>query len=216
MNRFLISVLLMSVVIGCGDKHEKTEPIYEVHYKSLAPDFKIPKAIYEQLEKSLGKDFKGMPEYTYTGLKVQLSADYEGILSHKKIMINLPYGGGVVDLKDYLVGEGSFYLSFPKEQFGKDTEVYSIFYLSEAPKIKIEDEEFGLGCGQWLDLTSKISSLQKIDFLKVNTTEKRYLYVLSGQYVFVLKKGNQFVLTHANIIDSRFDDNLCTKVFKVK
>lgn len=213
-NVLVVSLAINFLFFGCK-KNEEIKP-QKIFFNSLAPDFKIPQKIFQEVKKSMGLDNKTEPEFLFTTLDVQLFSDQKSVLSYPNLVFSLQNGGGQIDLKDYVVGTGSFYLSFPAQQFLDKFNLEFIFYVSNSPKVKIRDEEYGLGCGQMLDLKSKFSDLQKINFLKVNSVDQSYVHVLAGQYIFIFKKGVQYYLTHLNITDSRYEDKLCSSIFKVK
>jgi hypothetical protein len=122
---------------------------------------------------------------------------------------SFPKGGGRLDLKNIITGQGSFYFSFPAEQFTKFPSLVHLYYISQAPAKKIGDEVFGLGCGKWIDIKNKFKNLQKDNFFKLNTTANRYLFALAGHYVLVFRENNQVYLTQLTITDSRFTNELC-------
>lgn len=213
--RFLILVSgLVLLFTSCKKPHE-TKPKIIVN-KSIAADFKMPEALFTEIKKSLGPDSKIEPEYLFTDLEVEIHSDQKNVLSYSSLLFKLTNGGGDVDLKDYVIGEGSFYLYFPPEQFTTKPELSFIFYISDSPKVNIRGEEYGLGCGQWVDLKPKFAKLQERNFLKLNTVDQTYAHVLSGQYVFVFKKGIQYYLTHLNLSDSRYSDKMCSTIFNIK
>jgi hypothetical protein len=210
-----LTILLFSLVLGSCQKPIEGEPRVIVN-NSIATDFKVPTAIFDEIKKQLGPDMKSEPEYIFTDIEVEIKSDQKFVLSQPRYLFKFPNGGGELDLKNYVTGEGSFYLHFPAKQFESKPPLEFLFYLSDAPKKKIRDNEFGLGCGQWVDLKPKFESLQKPDFLKLNTVEQTYVHVLSGQYIFVFKKGIQYQIAHLNIYDSRYRDQMCTALFNVK
>ena len=210
----IILFSLLSLCVACH-RPEEGKPRVIVN-NSLAPDFKIPQQIFTEIKKSLGVDLKIEPEYLFTDVEVDLYSDQKAVLLYPFLQFNLPNGGGALDLKDYVVGDGSFYLSFPEEQFANKPPLEFLFYLSNSPKKKIKDEKYGLGCGQWVDLRPKLRDLQTRTFLKVNSIDHSYAHVLSGQYIFVFKKGIQYYLAHVNVSDSRYNDEMCSNIFTVK
>lgn len=213
--KILIAVLSLTLLFMSCKKAEEAKPKIIVN-KALASDFKVPVAVFDAIKKSMGEGVTIEPEYMFTELEVEIHTDQKNVLSYPRLLFKLPNGGGGIDLKDYVTGEGSFYLRFPPEQFETKPELAFLFYISESPKIKIREEEYGLGCGQFVDLKPKFSKLQDKTFLKLNSTDHTYAHVLSGQYVFVFKKGIQYYLTHLNIFDSRYSDKMCTAVFDIE
>lgn len=205
--------LVILLIYGCT-KHHDPDPVV-VNEKDLATDFKIPKAFVDKIKDSMGKEIHAQPEFIFTNLDVVLLTDQENVLKQPMTRIKLPNGGGKIDLADYVTGQGSFYLSFPSDQFtNPQITLENIYYISDAPQIKIENESYGIGCGKWIEMKPKIKELQTSKFLKLNTFDQRYMYVAAGQYIVVLKRGlSQFFLSHLNLTDSRYTDKLCSSIF---
>jgi hypothetical protein len=102
---------------------------------------------------------------------------------------------------------------FPEEQFkNSEMDLLHLFFVSNSPQTKINNEQFGLGCGKWNDLKSSFKNLQNADYLKLNTNDLRYLKVIAGTYIFVFKKARNLLLTQLTITNSRHTDSLCTQV----
>lgn len=192
---------------------KKEAPEYTVIKINKAPeDFKIPKYILDNVEQKLQDEgVKSAPVYISIPLTVRLMATSDQVLTHQYLEINLDNGGGQIDLKDIITGQGTFALSFPLDQFKEQYQIQNLYYISDVPQKNIDSEKFGIGCDSMIDLSTKIKKLEKNDFLKLNTTDLRYFYVVSGYYVFILKNKNQIYLTHVHITDSRYTDLTCTK-----
>jgi len=205
--------LFILLVCGCT-KHHDPNPVI-VNEKNVATDFKIPKAFIDKIKESMGKEIHTQPEFIFTNLDVVLMTDQENVMKQPVTRIKLPNGGGKIDLADYVTGQGSFYLSFPSDQFNNpQITLENIYYISDVPQVKIENESYGIGCGKWIELKPKIKELQTSQFLKLNTFNQRYMYVAAGQYIVVLKRGlSQFFLSHLNLTDSRYTDKLCSTIF---
>lgn len=213
--KILIAITSLILMLSACEKAIETKPKVILN-NSLANDFKVPEAIFTAIRKNLGEGITIEPEYLFTDLDVEVHTDQKAVLSFSNLLFKLPNGGGAIDLKNYVTGEGSFYLRFPPEQFETKPELAFLFYISDSPKVKIRDEEYGLGCGQWVDLKPKFSKLQDKTFLKLNSVDHTYAHVLSGQYIFVFKKGIQYYLTHLNLFDSRYSDKMCSTIFTIE
>lgn len=213
--KILIAITSLILMLSACEKAIEAKPKVILN-NSLANDFKVPEAIFTAIRKNLGEGITIEPEYLFTDLDVEVHTDQKAVLSFSSLLFKLPNGGGAVDLKNYVTGEGSFYLRFPPEQFETKPELAFLFYISDSPKVKIRDEEYGLGCGQWVDLKPKFSKLQDKTFLKLNSVDHTYAHVLSGQYIFVFKKGIQYYLTHLNLFDSRYSDKMCSTIFTIE
>ena len=120
-----------------------------------------------------------------------------------------PKGGGEINLNQYIKKQGSFFLSFPKEQFEEMPSLSHFYFISKMPKKTIDQEVFGLGCGQWVDLSGSYKKFTKSDFFKLNTTEQRYLYTAAGYYIFVFRKAQNVYLTHLHLYNEDYKDLEC-------
>ncbi len=216
MNSFsLISSLVVFLILsGCKSSQDHEVHYTEVKVEARADDFKVPKKLFDQIETDLVGTAAVQSVYLFTPIEVLLSAESSAVIKNSPTRITFPNGGGKIDLAEYVSGQGSFYISFPKEQFETLPPLEKLYFISDSPKKKIDDEEFGLGCGKFLDIKKQFESMKKNNFLKLNTTDLRYLYVVSGYYIFVFKNNNQIVLTHLHITDSRYPDIFCSSLYK--
>lgn len=207
---FLICILFLS---GCL-KEKKTVEVSTVQIKDLAREVQIPKQIMVQIEDELMAETTSFsPQYILMPLQIQFTSVSENVLAKPILRYELPKGGGDVDLNNVVTGDGSFYMSFPKEQFESLPELSHLYFVSNSPTRSIDGENFGMGCGKLVDLKKSFGKLQKEDFLKLNTTELRYLPVITGRYVLVFRQGNQINLTQLTITDSRYTSELCVGDF---
>ncbi len=202
-------VFLPLLVAGCF-KSSDSGSVETIEVRVVAKEVQIPKILMSDLENEITSDSKTIaPVYMFIPLQVQFSELNDGVLKSPVMRFNLPKGGGNIDLKDVVTGVGSFYLSFPADQFEGKAELIHLYYISNSPVKKIENENFGLGCGRMIDLKKSFGKLQKPDFLKLNTSEQRYLYVTSGRFVFVFKESSRIYMAQLTISDSRYLKELC-------
>lgn len=209
MYRALICASLVFSLLSCSENKQgiQSKPI---EVSEIARDIQVPKSLMLEIEKELTEDSKlSTPVYVFVSLQVALAEKNAGVLKEHTMTINFPKGGGRLDLKDLVTGQGTFYFSFPSEQFSKLPELLHLYYISQAPVKKIDQENFGLGCGKYVDLKKKFKSLQKNNFLKLNTTQLRHLFVLAGHYLFEFRENNQVYLAQLTITDSRYASQLC-------
>lgn len=181
----------------------------EVHKsESISEDIQIPKVIFDTIYKNIRSESSSAePVYLFQPLEVVVESKSSAVMgSHKFIFAN---GGGRIDLKSIINGQGSFYFYFPEEQFLKLPELESLYYVSDYPKTVIDGETFGIGCSSWVDLKKQFSQLTQPNKLVLNTTTQRYLYVAGGYYVFVFRKGNQVYLSHLYLADSSYENLKC-------
>lgn len=212
---FRLTIFLF-FISGCF-KSQTLPPMQRVEVQTVAKEVKIPKIIMTNLEEELTKESKTIaPIYLFMPIEVQFNEASSGVLKHPHIRFNLPKGGGSLDLKNIISSTGSFYMSFPPEQFEDASEntpnLLHLYYISNSPIKKIDGENFGLGCGKIIDLKKSFDKLQESYFLKLNTSGLRYLYVTAGRYIFVFKQSLKVYMTQLTITDSRYNDELCMGV----
>lgn len=200
------------ILVSCSSHHE-SESIQKIEIKEVSEDIKLPLNLFKEFEKELSEEFKSVgPVFIFMPLQVQFNEieHGRGVLKDAKIQFDFEKGGGKVDLKEVVSGKGSFYMSFPAEQFASTLEVIHFYYVSQSPVKKIHGEEFGMGCGKWIDLKESFKKFTKPRALKYNTTQQRYLHVMAGHYVLIMKQSNQIYLSQLTLTDSRFPNDLCT------
>ena len=211
--RYCIFASLALLTLSSCTKSEVHSEITLIEINDLAQEQQIPKVLLQKLDEQFKDEFKSSPPiYSFLPLTVSIHSDQNDVLKRKKYVYKFPKGGGEVDLRDIVVGEGSFYLYFPEEQFTKENELVALYFVSRSPQVDIEGEKFGLGCGKWTDLKNNFSKLQKPDFLKLNTHSLRYLRVVGGMFIFIFKNGRNIQLTQLTVADSRHVDEMCVEV----
>ncbi len=204
-----IIILAVFFIFACHPQTEN-QNVNKVEIEKIAIEQQVPKNIMKQLDEELKEEFKTIaPLYAFLPLRVLFSEDQPGVILKKETEYNFTKGGGELDLKEIVVGEGSFYMSFPAEQFDENNDLLHLYFVSNSPSTTIDNELFGLGCGKWNDLKSNFKKLQNPKFLKLNTHQLRYLRVLAGTYVFVFKQAKNIYLTQLTLTDSRHSNQLC-------
>lgn len=205
---FLLLIICFAA-FSCTQHHGQSE-LAKIDIQQLAHEVQIPGKVMSNIENEINGDTKGIsPVYVFLPLSVRFDEIQDSVLSRAHIQYNFPKGGGELDLKDLVTGFGSFYMSFPAEQFNKKPALMHIYYVSDSPIKKIDGDNFGLGCGRFVDLKKSFSKLQQEDFLKLNTSDLRYLYVTAGRYIFVFRQASQVYITQLTITDSRYKNELC-------
>jgi hypothetical protein len=206
--RFILFLSFL-FLISCSSDNSATQPTL-IEINEIASEQQIPKQLLAELDAELAEEFKSTaPFYSFIPITVQFEELQLGVLTRPKLQYNFPKGGGAIDLKNVVAAEGSFFMSFPEIQFNDEHDLLHIFFISNSPKTIIQGETFGLGCGKWNDLKQSFSKLKQHDYLKVNTNNLRYLRVLAGTYIFILRQGKNIFLTQLTLTDSRHSNELC-------
>ncbi len=219
MKQILLVIILFSILTTSCSFHDesKKQTVSTINVAEVAKDIKLPRNLFKEFERELAEEFKTIgPVFVYVPLDVQFNQKVgQKILRDSPLLFRFEKGGGQIDLKEVVDGVGSFYMSFPSKQFSSTAELVHLFYISQSPVKVIGEENFGLGCGKWIDIKSSFTKLQNSEFLKLNTTGQRYLHVLAGHYVFVFKQTNQISLTQLTVTDSRYPNELCTSLAQI-
>ncbi len=209
-----VTLCLLGGLIACTKPGNfRTESPQVIKVDELPMDFKIPANIWELIEKT-GEEKStaeaGNIGIFHSSVRLFLTEKNSHILQNPAYIIDLPRGGGVVDLAQYLSGQqGSFYMGFelpPEFQEGKN---FKAIYISMARKRKLGDRVFGAGCNQYFDITSKFLEMMKTEGIKANTTRQRHVTVLAGHYIFSVMKDNRIYITQVTITDSKNKNLLC-------
>ena len=212
MIKFLSTLFLLFSINSCTDSISKNPP-QVITIQEVPADFLMPKQLIKIVEDELLLDSKILaPVFSYVPLQVLFSEKTPSTLISPNVIFNLPKGGGQIDYQKLVSGTGSFFMSFPKDQFKGIPDLAHLYFISLTPKLKIGEEEFGIGCGKWLDLRAQFSDLQKVDFLNLNTSDNRHILVTAGHYIFVFRHLNQVYLTQLTILDSKNKSFLCPQL----
>ena len=109
-KRFL---LLPLILLGCH-KSQDNLAVTRIEIDEVAQEQQIPKALMGQIDEELKEEFKTTPPlYSFMPLTVAFKQDQNGVLKNPITEFSFPKGGGALDMKDFVTGEGSFYMYFP-------------------------------------------------------------------------------------------------------
>ncbi len=207
-----MTVFLFLSLVSCTNSVVNNLP-QVITIQEIPADFLIPKQLIKIIEDELLLESKILaPVFSYIPLQVLFSEKTQSTLISPTVRFELPKGGGQIDLQTLVKGKGSFFMSFPKHQFKGLPEIAHLYFISLTPKLKIGEEEFGIGCGKWLDLRGQFSDLQKVDFLNLNSSDNRHISVTAGHYVFVFRNLNQVYLTQVTLTDSKNKSLFCPQL----
>ncbi len=219
----IVWLLILSLTLMACEKHpEKDHGIAEkITVDEIADDFKVPVKMWDDVETDpvgLGEkkiepseNEEGMNRNTilFSPVTVILKEHNEDVLTHSEIRIELPRGGGKIDLSKYLGSRpGSFFVKFEWPEWTEPGDLKS-FYVSQARKRKIDGDVYGVGCNKYLEITGLISKGNEKTGLKVNTTRDRHITTIGGHFVFSNKKGRQIFMTQVTFSDSKNSGLFC-------
>lgn len=212
--RTLFAFTLCLTLLACTKPASfRTENPQTFQIDAIPADFKMPAGVWELIEKQADEksaEAASPPGIFYSSVKLFLTEKNPKILRAPSIVIDLPRGGGLVDLADYLTGEqGSFYVGFELPEEFQDGQNIRAIYLSRARKRKLDHRVYGAGCNQYLDITPKFLEMMKSEGLKVNTSRQRHVTVLGGHFIFSVMKDNRIYITQVTLTDSRHRNLFC-------
>lgn len=208
------------VLTACKGHHDEHDMRSEVQLADATDDVKIPASLWELLEEKAGPVEKKAEvnfatveksaSYVFTPIKVFLDEKNDGVLKKPKMDLLFARGGGTIDMADFVTSQrGSFFVKFDLAEEMKGQKDLKVFFVSGAKKRKINEEVLGAGCNTYFDLTKKFDGNFIKQALKVNTTRDRHVSVLSGTFVFSVKKESQIYISQVSFTDSRNKHLLC-------
>jgi hypothetical protein len=145
----------------------------------------------------------------FSTIKLVLIEKNEGVLVHPAIEIDLPRGGGLIDLAKYM-GEktGTFFVKFDFRPI-ENAEPTTIHYSSQSRKRKLEGKIIGSGCGVFVDVKDYVLKSEKSGGIMLNTQRNRHLSVLGGTFIFSTKNDRENYLSQITFTDSRYPQYFC-------
>lgn len=186
---------------------------FDLDYKIVdtPQDVLIPSSIWDKLAVVNAK-----PQIVFVPMKVMLREKTKGVLKAPSIRLQMPRGGGQVDLAQYITDkQGSFYVKFGWDEDPKN-EKTKVFFVSRARKRKVDGEEIGAGCKSYFNVAGAITKAQKKDGLLVNTTRLRYLSVIGGTFIFATEEGRELRLSQATFTDKSKPEYFCKAELKTE
>ncbi len=151
------------------------------------------------------------PSFLFSGVNVYLTEKNPKVLNSPSFKIELPKGGGTIDLASYVGKQiGSFYVGFEFPEWGQITGFKGIF-VSHALKRNIRGNIHGAGCNKYIDISTQFQKNMKSDGLKVNTLDARHSTVLGGNFIFSAQKGIEHFITQVTFTDSSNKRLFCIK-----
>lgn len=195
---------------------EKVAPVIEIEdvveeepgaiqVRETPSEVMIPSSLWEQIY----SDPQSKPHLTFVPLKVQLKEKNSGILTKEEIVIQLPRGGGEIDLAQFVkTKQGSFYVKFYFDQ-KVSAEKSFVYFVSRNRKRRVDGELLGSGCRSYFDVKNYLTKSEKTGGLLLNTTRLRHLSVLGGTFVFAHVIGKEVRLSQITFKDSKNPKYFC-------
>lgn len=196
----------------------RAEEVAQRNARMSSRDVKVPKALVEKIEKAY-KGFLGKLEGAREGadlkrslinVNVKLTQKHHAAL-FEDALIRMPTGGGVIDLSDSVSPlRGAFNVSFElTDMHGEVLTPSRIFFVSHAKTRIVGGEEYGDGCGRFMEITTAYHKKWGKSGLEVYSADQRYLSVLGGTFLFIGFSKEALSVASVSFTDSRYPGLLC-------
>ncbi len=226
-----LAFLISSIVMANGDGHEASgtqaaehaapviaiEEVIEdepgaIQVRQSPDEIMIPGSIWEHIY----SDEKNKPHLTFVPLRVQMREKNPGVLSQEVSVIQLPRGGGEIDLSHFVKDKkGSFFVQFTFDK-NVSPEKSFVYFVSRNRKRKVDGEILGSGCKSYYDIKKYIAKTDKAGGILLNTTRLRHLSVLGGTFIFANVIGKEVRLSQVTFTDSKNAKYFCDTKAEVK
>ena len=158
----------------------------------------------KKVEKKVIDNFTILP----TAVDVELRNGKLNILKDSvNHRLSFPEGGGVLDLFDYVKRKGQFHLRF-QPHLSNDND-FHVLYVSDSPGKRVNEQQWGNGCGNIYDLSKNYEILMGGEGLLLTTAKKHYLHLLAGTFVFFQLVEEKMYLGYIRLKDSRYPQFNC-------
>jgi hypothetical protein len=224
----LIFIFWIFMALNACTQKAEVSP-YEFNIKkisNLPEDIVVPSKVWDLLEfkePNLNKSHAGTKaesheesksaiqsgEITGSEVNIYLYDKNPGVVIGSAVKIELPKGGGKIDLADYISDvSGSFYFRIEYPAFAGSS-AQRVVFQSKARKRRLDEKLWGAGCDQILDITSLFLKTMSKDGLKVNSNRQRHVTVLGGTFFLSAKTEGGFSVAQVTIQDSKHQSLFC-------
>jgi hypothetical protein len=214
-----ISKAALLILVWTGQSLIAEEPLTLVDRpaRNSSRDTKIPQSLVKKLESDyhafLVKNEVSQKENIkrkLLNISAELTQKKPSAL-HENARIVTPLGGGVVDLSEFVTPvRGAFSMKIlAHKEDGSDPGNLRVFYVSKAKTRVIDGDEYGAGCGKYMEITSYYNKRNSRRGFDLYTAAQRYLSVVGGTFVIVDFEKDALHVGSLTFMDSRYPDLLC-------
>ena len=217
----LIKVALALIFLSFGVFASEKLHMAEHSARSSSRDTKIPRALVKRMEEDyrifLTKNkpiAKVEIRRKLLDLSVGLTQKSTSAL-HENARVGAPTGGGVIDFSELVTPlRGAFWLKIvvrKEKDADSEPENLRVFFVSGAKARTLDGEEFGAGCGKFMEITSTFRKKNgaKDPGFELYTSDQRYLSVMGGTVVAFVFEDDALFVGSLTFTDSRYPDLLC-------
>lgn len=176
----------------------------------------IPKGLIAEIEEAYRQSLKAHEKPAdkinrkLLNVRVDLTQDEHRVLQGPT-RIDTPLGGGEVDLSQVLTPMiGQFDMKIEVlDDLGHSIKPDRVYFVSHSVRRKIDDKEFGAGCGVYMNVTDYFRQRMKRSGFELYTAAQRYLPVIRGTFVLVGFLPDSLRMASLTFDDSRYPDGRC-------
>jgi len=186
--------------------------------KQSSRDVQIPLSLVTLIEREYRAFLKASQRPDTEGLKrklmdvsVELRQKRVAAL-HEDVRVNTPLGGGIIDLAEFVTPlRGAFQMRIKPHVSNNHASIADlrVFFVSQAKNRSIAGEEYGAGCGKFMEITSYFTQKMAGRGFDLYTADQRYISVLGGTFVMVSFDKEALKVASVSFQDSRFPELMC-------
>ncbi|MCB0377035.1 MAG: hypothetical protein KDD33_00955 [Bdellovibrionales bacterium] len=216
----LLGIFIFAILVGAQEEadpgaSQADEKWVSQKIETSSRNIQVPRELWVRIKESLKNDgvkaevidnFSIYP----TSVQVELIGEEgdEALRDNKNYQLLLVDGGGTLDLFEYINGKGAFRIRVVANLV--DEGPVHLLYVSHSPGRKMDDAQWGNGCGNIFDLSQVMSQISGEKGMLVTTSKRHYMHLMAGIYVFYQIVGDQLFLGYVRLTDSRYPQFSCS------
>ncbi len=208
----LLGLSLLSLPLSASEPAMKERPA-----RQSSRDVKVPRALVAQIEKEYRQFLAQNDVPVKEGLRRRLMnvnvelTQRKPIALHEDVRVVTPLGGGVVDLAEFVTPlRGAFKVRIkPLDDKSEPIDNVRVFFVSRTPARRIDRDDFGAGCGKYMEISKYYNETMQGAGSEVFTADQRYLSVLGGTFVIVAFEKEELQVGSVSFTDSRYPERFC-------
>jgi hypothetical protein len=215
----LLLLMLIPALVWASEEtgHGGDTQLTERPAKQSSRDVKIPRALVSRLEREYRDYLTQQQVVLKDGIKrklINVSAEMtqkRPVALHENVRVVTPLGGGVIDLAEFVTPlRGGFQLKLKaKGDDGHEMSNLRVFFVSQAKPRILAGEEFGAGCGKFMEITTFYNDKMSGSGFELFSSDRRYASVLGGTFVLVNFEKESLGVASVSFTDSRYPELFC-------
>jgi hypothetical protein len=205
------------ILLGVAILSFSARAMFDAPARASSRDVRLPKSLVARIERDYREFLKSQKvleteriKRTLLDVTVDLVQEHKASL-YEDVRISTPLGGGVIDLAEHVTAvRGGFKVRLtPTVGKGEPLTGIRVFYISDARVRKLAGEDFGAGCGQFMEITGYFNKSMTDGGFDVYTADQRYVSVLNGTFVITKFDTDSIRAGSVKFTDSRYPEMSC-------